>query len=32
MKKYLNAYTIDIIGYLLSILEKLEKIEREYKL
>lgn len=32
MNKYLNAYTIDIVGYLISILEKLEKIEREYKL
>lgn len=32
MNKYLNAYTIDIMGYLISILEKLEKIEREYKL
>jgi hypothetical protein len=32
MNKYLNAYTIDIMGCLISILEKLEKIEREYKL
>lgn len=32
MKEYLNAYIIDIMGYLVSILDKLEKIEREYKL
>lgn len=32
MKKYLNAYTIDIMGYLFSILDKLERLEHEYKL
>ena len=32
MNKYLNAYNIDIMGYLISILDKLEKLEHEYKL
>ena len=32
MKEYLNAYNIDIMGYLVSILNKLDKLEHEYKL
>lgn len=32
MNKYLNAYTIDIMGYLISILNKLDRLEHEYKL
>ena len=32
MKEYLNAYIIDIMGYLVSILDKLDRLEHEYKL